>query len=56
MRADGAVGFTREGPSREHNVAGGRGHDGHRYGILGDGFDARYRPDQTDRLVGGDLP
>ena len=55
-RAYEKVGFVHEGTYREHNFYDGRWHDEDLYGILADEFNARYRPDLTERVVSGELP
>jgi hypothetical protein len=45
---------VREGTWREHNVYGGCWRDEHHYGILAGGLNARYEPERSDWIVGGE--
>ena len=53
LREDRSV---REGTWREHNVYEGCWRDEHHYGILAGGLNARYQPERTDWIVGGESP
>jgi RimJ/RimL family protein N-acetyltransferase len=49
------IGFVAEGVFREHNFYDGHWHDEQLYGLLAAEFNARYRPEETDWLVSGEL-